>query len=320
MAPLHVRLPAPSPGPATGRRPSRARGLGPAARLARPSSADELLSAVCNLYDHLPARHRTVARYLEAHRALIAVTEAQEIAAACRVAPATISRFAQRLGFAGYADLQALFRTGVGSCEAPSTMPSGRRHGTAAVARSATGAGATVRRVLLAGQGALERFALRLPDEQLGDALTLLRGADRVYVAGAGPCLIAATYLADLLSFTSKHAHLVAGGLGGSSAAQLRAIGPGDLLVAVSSVPYDRETVDCVRTAEARGARVLGITDSGLAPLARAAGLASLTAAATAPRSLTLTMALCQALVAALRVAEGSPKAGPEGDEPDATA
>ncbi|HVQ21135.1 MAG TPA: SIS domain-containing protein, partial [Terrimicrobiaceae bacterium] len=76
----------------------------------------------------------------------------------------------------------------------------------------------------------------------------------------------------------------------------------GDALVAISFLPYGRETQYCVRMAHHNKASTLVITDSQMSPLARFA-TALLTVKegnAFGFRSLTNTMCLCQALFIAL--------------------
>jgi DNA-binding MurR/RpiR family transcriptional regulator len=47
----------------------------------------------------------------------------------------------------------------------------------------------------------------------------------------------------------------------------LRAVGDGDVLLAVSVTPYVRQTIDGVGYAKKRGARIVAVTDSELSPL-----------------------------------------------------
>jgi len=124
---------------------------------------------------------------------------------------------------------------------------------------------------------------------------------EHIYVVGVRRSLPAAAYLTYLLEHTAKRVQLVSG-LGGTFAGQMRAIGKKDLLVAVSFAPYGKETRFCVRVAEARGARVLSLTDSAMSPIARAATVTLLVkeASAFSFRSLTNTMCLSQGLFIAL--------------------
>jgi DNA-binding MurR/RpiR family transcriptional regulator len=57
-------------------------------------------------------------------------------------------------------------------------------------------------------------------------------------------------------------------GPGGIATDALRTIGPADVLLAISVKPYTRQTLQAVRYASERGARVIAVTDSEVSPLA----------------------------------------------------
>jgi DNA-binding MurR/RpiR family transcriptional regulator len=95
-------------------------------------------------------------------------------------------------------------------------------------------------------------------------------------------------------------------GWAGTLVDELRDLGPGDAMLAISFEPYTRETVTAVRHAAAAGAAVVAVTDSPVSPLARDADHVLLVANASPSffRSLVGAMALAEALVAFL-VARG---------------
>src|SRR5207253_9087576 len=61
-------------------------------------------------YDGLSRQQKVVAKYFEDNRGRIAVDRISEIAARCEVQPSAIVRFAQRFGFSGFSEMQAVFR------------------------------------------------------------------------------------------------------------------------------------------------------------------------------------------------------------------
>lgn len=264
-------------------------------------SVDHFLGAVASQYEHLPKQLKAIAHHIETNRARMVVTRITDIARACEVQPSAVTRFSQRFGFSGYSELQTLFREAFSESTTPSTSYAKRVRGLIDSRRLKMDAGGIVRQLLLANQGAIEEFALHLDDRALKAAVALLHDAGQIYVAGVRRSLAAATYLTYLLQHTAKPVHLVSG-TGGTFAGQMRSIGKGDLLVAVSFRPYGRETRSCVRIAAARKARVLAITDSGMSPVARPATVQLLVneASAFSFRSLTNTMCLCQGLFIAL--------------------
>jgi DNA-binding MurR/RpiR family transcriptional regulator len=264
-------------------------------------SVDAFLSEVATQYEALPRQLKAVAKHIEQNRARMVVTRITDIAAACAVQPSAVTRFAQRFGFSGYTQLQGLFRDAFADGAAPAASYTRRIRGMIDAGRLQTDPGGVMRQLLLANQGALEEFALHLDDKALKAAVTLLHDTQHVYVVGVRRSLPAAAYLAYLLQHTSKKVTLVSG-LGGMFAGQIRAMGKGDLLVAISFAPYGKETRACARIAKARRARLLAITDSAMSPIAQGATtcLPVKEASTFSFRSLTNVLCLCQGLFIAL--------------------
>jgi DNA-binding MurR/RpiR family transcriptional regulator len=88
-------------------------------------------------------------------------------------------------------------------------------------------------------------------------------------------------------------------GVGGLIAQQLGAIGPKDLLLAISYSPYAEETIGAVQSAVAAGAKVLAISDSAVSPIAKVATqvLQVRESEVRSFRSLTTSICLAEALV-----------------------
>src|SRR6201996_3467800 len=83
-------------------------------------SVEELMQRIAENYDALPRQLKNVATYIEQHRSSVMVDRTSDIAASCGVHPSAVVRFAQRFGFSGFSDLQAVFRqayTGAGGSE-----------------------------------------------------------------------------------------------------------------------------------------------------------------------------------------------------------
>lgn len=264
-------------------------------------TVDSFLSGIASQYESLPRQLRAVAKHVEENRARMVVTRITDIAEACAVQPSAVTRFAQRFGFSGYSEMQALFRKAFSESSAPAASYARRIRALIRGGELREDPGGVLRQLLLANQGAIEEWALGLDDGALEDAVDLLHDADDIYVAGVRRSLPAAAYLTYLLQHTSKRVSLISG-LGGTFAGQMRSIRKGDLLVAISFAPYGKETRGCARIARSRGASILAITDSAMSPVARGATTHLLVkeASAFSFRSLTNTLCLCQGLFIAL--------------------
>ena len=74
------------------------------------SQVDRLLARVAADYEALPRQLKSVARYVEQHRARVMVDRIGDVARECAVQPSAVVRFAQRFGYAGFSAMQAVFR------------------------------------------------------------------------------------------------------------------------------------------------------------------------------------------------------------------
>jgi DNA-binding MurR/RpiR family transcriptional regulator len=264
-------------------------------------SVDELMQRITDAYDSLPRQLKSVATYIEQHRPSVMMDRTSDIATACGVHPSAVVRFAQRFGFSGFSDLQAVFRQaytgGNGSQQSYQ-----QRIRKLIDDRAGEASGVSVaREFIAASRTGLDELEAGLDDEQFEAAVEMLSQAENIYVIGVRRSFAVASYIVYALQHTKKRVHLISG-FGGMFREQVRSVKKGDVVIAISFAPYGKETQYCVRTAQHQGAATLVITDGQLSPLARhaSASLFVKEGSAFAFRSLTSTICLCQALFIAL--------------------
>lgn len=217
-------------------------------------------------FPSLPERMRKVGQYLLDHPEDVALLSMREQARRVSVPPATMTRFAQRLGYAGYDELRALFAASIRG----RVSDFGTRAGELAARRAKLGEPTLA---LALAHGMVERVtALIHPDLQvfLVEAAGLLAGARRIFCVGHRSCYAPAYHFAYVAGLCGAPTHLVdgPGGIGGDA---LSAADAQDVLLAVSFSPYTRQTVELARFAHDAGIAVVALTDSPLSPLARIA-------------------------------------------------
>ena len=275
-----------------------------------PPTVDGLFQRIAEGYEALPRQLKSVAGYLEQHRPSVMVDRVSDIAERSGVHPSAVVRFAQHFGFAGFSDLQAVFRQAYTETVAPHLsyqqrirrLAAGKKRGAVGGGGKARLAGAGVAREFIAGSRAgLDDLANGLDDAEFDAAVELLARADTIYVAGVRRSYAVASYTTYALQHTRKRVVQISG-LGGMLRHQVHGIRKGDVLFAVSFTPYGRETQFCARVARQQGADVLLVTDNRLSALAKQARvvLAVKESSVFAFRSLTNTVSLCQALFIAL--------------------
>ena len=280
----------------------KGRPAGPRARRVPPpgDAVDALLARVAAEYDALPPKLASVARYVERHRSSLMVDRVTEVAERCGVQPSAVVRFAQRLGFSGFSELQAVFRAQWSERAAPATYQQRIRR-MVADKRGALTPGAVAREFVAASVSGLNELARDFDDAAFETAVSLLERAQHIYVVGVRRSYPVAAYITYALQHVDKRVQLV-DGTGGMVMEQVRSIGKQDAIVAISFTPYGKETLACVRHAHRRGAKAIVLTDSRMSPLARVADalLVVPEGSAFAFRSLTNTLCIGQALFVAL--------------------
>lgn len=229
-----------------------------------PPPLAETLTA---LFDDLPRQLQAGARWVLDHPADVALLSMRDQARRAGVAPVTLTRLAKRLGFTGFDELKALYAQSMRG--RPDNF---RDRAEELVARRGIeGDAGLVADTIRAQTAHLQALAAPEAVAALTGAADRIVAADRVFCLGlrsAFPVAYVFHYVHALFGATS----VLLDGAGGAGGDQLKAIGPRDVLLAVSVNPYARASVDAARYAAGRGAGVIAVTDSALSPLARLAG------------------------------------------------
>ena len=263
------------------------------------AAVDSLLRSMADQYEQLPRQLKNVASYVEQHRPSVLIDRVSDIAARCGVHPSAVVRFAQHFGFTGFSEMQAAFRGAYAPGYAPRLSYQERIR--KLVHDQPQSAVALARNFIAGSRAGLDDLAVGFDERAFEAAVGLLDKAGTIYVAGVRRSFPVASYTAYALQHTRKRVVQISG-LGGMTRHQISSIGKGDVLFAITFAPYGKETQFCARVARQQGANILLVTDSRLSALAKAARvvLTVKESSVFAFRSLTNTMALCQALFVAL--------------------
>lgn len=219
-------------------------------------------------FDEMSGQLQAAARYVLDHPREVALLSMREQARQADVQPATMTRLAKHLGFAGYDDVRQLYADAM------------RHEGTGFAGR----VGAQAKSQKLKGDHALATDMLNGIGTQIAaisqaggrdnlvEAARRIAGARRVYCLGLRSSHPTAWHLHYILSLAGKQSAMLdaMGGIGGDA---LGSATPEDVLVAVSVLPYTRQTVEITEYAHSCGVSVVAITDSLVAPLAQLAAV-----------------------------------------------
>lgn len=215
----------------------------------------------------LPKRLQQVAAFALQHPDEVALGPAAKVAKRAGVQASTLVRFAQGLGFAGFSDLQALFRAHFRSRWPDYSQRLKTLHDAARDADDPMRVLEGFSESAATSIGALLRGVSR---SDLERALKPLAAAQTIYLLGQRRAFCVSHYLAYAMGQLGLRAALIdnAGGLG---AEQLAPATRHDAVIAISFAPYSAFTVELAERAKAAGAPVIAITDGALSPLARIA-------------------------------------------------
>ena len=229
----------------------------------------------------LSRRLAQVAQFFLNHPEEVAIHTLVRLADQAQVPPATITRFAKELGFAGFAELQDVFRQRLLGPRLLGPRLSGPRLTYAA--RMADGGhkeggprigdaeldqpGHVFASFVEAAVQSLLRIEAGLDRSQLDGFIAVLGACEAVHVAAARGAFGLGAYMVYGLSNIGKRAHLM-DNIGAMRAEQAFAIGPNDALLVMTFDDYTPETVEVARMAAHAGRKVLAITDNELSPVA----------------------------------------------------
>jgi len=272
---------------------------------AKPTTLDGLRTRIGAVSEQLTPRARDAARYALEHPNDMALNPLATVAHSSGIAASAFIRMAQALGFAGYGELQRLFREPLKRAAAPSWRERIRHFGGEQAVEDASDPVDVLRAFSRANVVSLEHLRDDAGALPLGPAIRLIRNARLVYVLGLRRSYAVAAYLAYALPRVGRPSVQITG-QGGAIAEQARAVGSRDLLIAVSFPPYATDTLQVCEQVREAGGRRLAITDAVLSPIARDADLVLQVNDAELQgfRSLTSAMCLAQTLAMGLAFAE----------------
>jgi DNA-binding MurR/RpiR family transcriptional regulator len=266
---------------------------------------EHLAKAITEAYPGLPARLQDIARFALENPDALALGTVARIARDAQVPPSAVVRFANALGFAGFTDLQHVYRERLVARSAT------YRERIEQLRRDGRDRGSVMAPVVAAAIADLERLREHEQPALLREAAELLLSASKVFLLAQRRAFPVAGYLAYALAQLELPALLV-DNVGGMLRQQAAAIGRDDVLVAASFRNYSPDVIEAADACAARGVRVIAITDQPVSPLARASRLRFDVGDDLAQpfRSLVAPLCVAQALVMAVGYAQASRRGG----------
>ncbi len=223
-----------------------------------PLDSPGILDRLAGLSQELSPRQLKLARFIHANPHGVAFMNSVELSKAAGVSNPTVIRLAHRLGFSGFPEFQKALQKA-----AERKIDSLERFS----GDSASGEEELFQKVLSLEFHVLREMKDKLSEEAVSMAVALLENPGEVFVVGllANTCL--AEYLAYFLSILRENVHVLKN-FDHEAYGKVRAAGPGAVAVIYSFPRYPAGAQSLGKLFRKQGIPVIGITDSGMSPLA----------------------------------------------------
>lgn len=229
-----------------------------------PRDFVSLRAAIVEGRDTLPKRLMQVASYALERPDEIAFGTTASIAQAAQVQPSTLVRFAQHFGFDGFSGLQQLFQERL---KGRNSSYEDRLRGLEAAGTSQTDGISILNGFVTAGHKSLESLTNSIDPAAFEQAVSLLAGADTIYLLARRRSFPIVTYMSYAFGKLKVPSRLVSTAAG-NDYDLLAFAKPSDAALAVSFSPYAAETAEQASKLSEIGVPVVSLTDSALSPLA----------------------------------------------------
>ena len=221
-----------------------------------------LSKAIADDFPHLSPRLQEAARHVLDRPDDVALMSMRGLAANAGVHPTTMVRLARHFKYDSFKDFRRPFQKRLRS------HPSDYARRARELQSRSGGAPALVASVMDKGLNNLRHSFEINGAERFEAAATALLAGERIFVAGMRSCYPVAFYFDYIYRVFRDNCSLLHA-QGGAFADELRYFTKDDVLLAVSFDPYSRETVAAADYADARGGKIVAITDSLVSPLSR---------------------------------------------------
>ncbi len=212
-------------------------------------------------FHRLSKSQQKVANVVLGSPAYISTHAAAEVGLMAGTSETTVIRFCYQIGLTGFAQLQKEVTTFLVEDYTNSTLGNYVSSKEALFKEQAL-----CEKVMRQASGKIVRIAEQMDEDLFKKAAKAMHDAKKMYVAGAGASQIAAQWLQFTLNTLRPNVELIV--METSALIRtLQKIDESGLVIIISLHRYDNEPLQLAEEVAARGAAVIGITDSNIAPL-----------------------------------------------------
>jgi DNA-binding MurR/RpiR family transcriptional regulator len=255
---------------------------------------NDLLQCINASYKTMSKGQKQIAQYILENYDKAAFITASKMGSLVGVSESTVVRFAYALGYDGYPalqrSLQELIRNKLTSVQRIQLTEDIQE-------------GDVLKTVLKADMHNIRATIENVDEQAFNKVVTGLLSAKRVYVLGQRSSTPLAEFFGYYLNFVLDNVRIVTAGTGDIFEQMIR-IEDGDVCIGISFPRYSTRTVEGMKFAKGKGARVFAITDGLISPLAECAEevLIARSDMASFADSLVAPLSLINAIIVALSI------------------
>ena len=254
----------------------------------------DIITLIKEKKDELSKSHKKIAEFIIENPEKSAYMTAAKLSKVADVSEATVVRFAEKLGFSGYPELQkSLLGYAKGKLTSIQRIE---------LAYEKMGEGSALDRVLKSDIMHIEKTLENIDREQFEKAVNALASAKRIYITGVRSAASLAEFAGFYLHLIFDNVRLIKSTGGDDLFEQIMNVGEGDVFIGISFPRYSKNTIKALEYAKRSNATVIGITDSKSSPVASMSNYCLFAECDTTSfvDSLTAAMSLINALIASV--------------------
>lgn len=219
-----------------------------------------ILTKITTKFEDFSKGQKAIAQYILEHYEKASYMTAQKLGVAANVSESTVVRFAYEMGYDGFPELQQ------DMCEMlKNKLTSIQR---IEVADDLMGDGDVLTKVLNIDISKIKKTIEETSKEAFNGAVEAIVKAKTIYILGSRSASILAGFLALYFNIMFESVRLIDTTSTSEMFEQIMRINENDIMIAISFPRYSKKTVKAMDFAKNVDAKIIGISDSEMSPLA----------------------------------------------------
>lgn len=220
----------------------------------------DLIASIKQLYPGFSKGQKLISDYIVTNYEKAAFMTAAKLGKEVNVSESTVVRFATELGFDGYPKLQKAMQE-----EIRTRLTSVQRMKIISDKMSDKD---ILKTVLMSDIDKLTKTLSEIREEDFLGAVDTILNSSKIYILGARSCYSLANFLEFYLNHICDNVKKVSTTSASETFEQMYRVSKDDVVIGISYPRYSKRTINALKFASDRGAKIVAITDSNLSPIA----------------------------------------------------